>query len=353
MRAVSLLLVAIAGLALLPASAAAQSCASLIEMHRMASRSGGGGMSAERVASRLAQVQSIAVQQGCGGMLGGLFGGGQCRQINAEIRALRSELAQAQARASGGGGNGFNLAAIEQRLVRNGCVQPQPRAQRTARAKPEGRGTARTLCVRLCDGYYFPVSAASRRDRHKVDAEVCQSVYAGAGQAELFLQRPDGDVAMAVSLDGKSRYADKPYAFLFRKSFQPLCQSQLKTGIAALAARYEEALGKLPPKEKSAARARRSPETAPFPRMRPAAIGEDPETLAARRGSLVFDEYAPPAVAEALGIRFVGESYYAELHDPARPEPPAPAYRPPLGFDLIASAKAHAALAAMADVATQ
>ena len=352
MRTLSLLLVAVAGLALLPSTAAAQSCASLIEMQRIARQSsGGGGPSAESIARRVAEVQSISLQQGCGGLMGGLFGGGQCRQITAEIRALRGQLSQAQARASDSGGQRFNLAAIEQRLVRNGCVQPQ---QRTARAKPEGRGTARTLCVRVCDGYYFPVSSASRRDRYKIDAEVCQSVYTGAGQAELFLQRPDSDVATAVSLDGKSRYADKPYAFLFRKSFQPLCQSQLKSGVAALAARYGEALGKLPPNEKGTPGSRRSPDSAPLPNMRPVAIGEDPETLAARRGALAFAAYAPPAVAEVPAIRFVGDSYYAELHHPSRPQPPVPAHRPPLGFDLIASAKAHAPLVAAAEhVATQ
>jgi hypothetical protein len=348
MRVVFLLLVALAALAFVPARAAAQSCASLMEMHRIAQQSGGGGPSAESIARRLAEVQSISVQQRCAGLLGGLFGGGQCRQINAEIRSLRNQLAQAQARASGGGEQRFNLAAIERHLVRNGCVQPQ---QRTARAKPEERGIARTLCVRVCDGYYFPVSSASSRDRHKIDAEVCQSVYAEPGQAELFLQRPDSDVATAVSLDGKSQYADKPYAFLFQKSFEPLCHAQLKTGLAALAARYEEARGKLAPAERETA-GHQPPEAAPLPNMRPVAIGEDPETLAARSGSLAFAKYSPPMVAEAPAIRIVGDAYYAELHDPSRAEPAAPAHRQPLGFDLIASAKARAALVTE-QVATQ
>jgi hypothetical protein len=127
----------------------------------------------------------------------------------------------------------------------------------------------------------------------------------------------------------------------------------LKTGVAALAARYAEALAKLPPKDAARQRSRKAPALAPFPRMRPAGTGEDPETWAARHGELPFAAYVPELVAEAPRIRFVGEDYYAELHDPSRPEPPTPEHRPPLGFDLIASAKAHAALQAAETVATQ
>jgi len=37
--------------------------------------------------------------------------------------------------------------------------------------------TYRTLCVRSCDGYYFPISYATGRGRFKTDAAVCASMY--------------------------------------------------------------------------------------------------------------------------------------------------------------------------------
>ena len=33
----------------------------------------------------------------------------------------------------------------------------------------------RTMCVRLCDGYYFPVSAATTKGRFQRDEQTCRS----------------------------------------------------------------------------------------------------------------------------------------------------------------------------------
>ena len=45
--------------------------------------------------------------------------------------------------------------------------------------------TYRTLCVRLCDGYYFPVSFSTLPNHFQRDAELCQSRC--AAPAELLL----------------------------------------------------------------------------------------------------------------------------------------------------------------------
>jgi Protein of unknown function (DUF2865) len=61
--------------------------------------------------------------------------------------------------------------------------------------------------------------------------------------AERFLIRRDAvqpsgsDVDQAVSPSGQ-RYADQPYAFAYRQSYNESCHAELKTGIAALAVRY-------------------------------------------------------------------------------------------------------------------
>ena len=59
-------------------------------------------------------------------------------------------------------------------------------------------GGLRTICVGACDGYYFPISFSTSRQHLAKDAEVCQSMYAEAGQAELFAHTTNRDVADAV-----------------------------------------------------------------------------------------------------------------------------------------------------------
>lgn len=68
-------------------------------------------------------------------------------------------------------------------------------------SKPAG-GTYRTLCVRTCDGYFFPVSFSTGRDQFVNDAARC-SEMCPAGQTELFVYRnPGGLQEDMVSLSG-------------------------------------------------------------------------------------------------------------------------------------------------------
>jgi hypothetical protein len=86
---------------------------------------------------------------------------------------------------------------------------------------PSG-GTYRTLCVRTCDGYYWPVSFSTVPSRFAEDDRVCQRMCPAA-QVMLFAHRnPGEEVAQAVSLNGQS-YSDLPNAFLYRKQFTASC----------------------------------------------------------------------------------------------------------------------------------
>ena len=63
--------------------------------------------------------------------------------------------------------------------------------------------TYRTLCVRLCDGYYFPVSFSTLPNHFQRDADVCQSQC--AAPAELYYhQNPGGAVEQMVSVSAAS-----------------------------------------------------------------------------------------------------------------------------------------------------
>jgi hypothetical protein len=82
--------------------------------------------------------------------------------------------------------------------------------------------TYRTMCVRLCDGYYWPVSFATTRDYFERDERTCtQSCSSPA--ALYYYPNPGGVPEDMVSLQ------DEPYmaldtAFLHRTSYNPACK---------------------------------------------------------------------------------------------------------------------------------
>jgi len=83
-------------------------------------------------------------------------------------------------------------------------------------------GTYRTLCVRLCDGYYFPISFSASRDRFARDAKACESSC--GGQARLFVYRnPGADVEDMVDLRGQP-YRQLSKAFVYRTEYVPACR---------------------------------------------------------------------------------------------------------------------------------
>jgi hypothetical protein len=82
--------------------------------------------------------------------------------------------------------------------------------------------TYRTLCVRLCDGYYFPVSFSTLPTYFDRDADLCQSKC--AAPAELYYhQNPGEGVEQAVSYKSKQAYSSLKTAFRYRKEFVSGC----------------------------------------------------------------------------------------------------------------------------------
>lgn len=86
---------------------------------------------------------------------------------------------------------------------------------------PSGGGF-RTLCVRTCDGYYFPVSYSTSQARFPDDEQTCQKMCP-ATEAVLYTHRnPGEDVAQAVSSSGRV-YKDLPNAFRYRRELVAAC----------------------------------------------------------------------------------------------------------------------------------
>lgn len=90
--------------------------------------------------------------------------------------------------------------------------------------RPSGP-TYRTMCVRMCDGFFFPVSFSTGEEGFGRDAAVCRSMCPGA-EAELFVHRNPGEtVENLVSITGMP-YGDLPNANRFRVAYVEGCGCQ-------------------------------------------------------------------------------------------------------------------------------
>lgn len=82
-------------------------------------------------------------------------------------------------------------------------------------------GSYRTVCVRLCDGYFFPISFATTSEHFARDEAACRSSCRTG--ARLFVYpNPGGEPEQMVSLDGRP-YSALPAAFLFRTKYDAAC----------------------------------------------------------------------------------------------------------------------------------
>jgi len=82
--------------------------------------------------------------------------------------------------------------------------------------------TYRTICVRTCDGYYFPISYSTTQDHFRDDEAACQRMCPAAEVSLYTYHNPGEDVSQAVSLNGRL-YSELPTAFQYRKAVSPAC----------------------------------------------------------------------------------------------------------------------------------
>lgn len=83
----------------------------------------------------------------------------------------------------------------------------------------------RTMCVRLCDGAYFPISYATTRDRLADDEAKCASRCSGAATRLYAFPHPGGSPEMMLDRAGRS-YVALPTAFQFRRGVVAGCSCQ-------------------------------------------------------------------------------------------------------------------------------
>lgn len=106
-----------------------------------------------------------------------------------------------------------------------------------APAQSYGGGAYQTMCVRTCDGYYWPVNAGASRSRMQLEDRVCSQSC--DTEAKLFyLPRGSSDIANMVDLSGRP-YSRLPNAFGYRSSLIAGCSCRPMPWSTAEAERHD------------------------------------------------------------------------------------------------------------------
>lgn len=152
-------------------------------------------------------------------------------------------------------------------------------------------GTYRTLCVRSCDGYYFPISYSAGGDDLRRDELACRALCPGQ-VVSLYVQRnPSEEGGTMVSLAGEP-YTSLSTAFRYRREYDRGCACGPVD--ASVAAAFE-AFAVAPPTGATVTAS--AGLLLPLPTARPRE--DDPETLANRDGSLRVAPVLKQTVAAA------------------------------------------------------
>jgi uncharacterized protein DUF2865 len=201
--------------------------------------------------AELDRVTSQAKRMGCDSSgFFSLFNGqsAQCGPVNNQIQQMRGNLDQITSsleRLRSGGLGGADREnqrrSVLTALAQNNCGPQYAAAARgsgnfldnlfnnnSTPTPPTGAdfgpqsGTFRTVCVRTCDGGYFPISFATVPARFPDDEKTCKALCP-ATEASLYAYRnPGEDINQAVSINGQP-YTQSPNAFRFRQEFNPSC----------------------------------------------------------------------------------------------------------------------------------
>src|ERR1700689_1563122 len=169
-----------------------------------------------------------------------LFSGqsAQCGPVNTQIQQMRANLDQitgslAQLRGGSGADRDNQRRSVLIALAQNNCgpqyanmLQQQPGPggflnnlfggnnnpnTPNADVGPQS-GTYRTVCVRTCDGAYFPISFATVPQRFADDERTCKAECPATDAALYAYRNPGEDMNQAVSTSG-APYSALPNAF--------------------------------------------------------------------------------------------------------------------------------------------
>lgn len=143
---------------------------------------------------------------------------------------------------------------------------------------PSVGGEFHTMCVRTCDGYFFPMSNAASLSDFERDQKNCESACPGTEMQVFYSRGMDEDSAnMTSSVTGRP-YSELPRAYLYKQTNIPRPPT-----CGCNAAQNFEIIGGNPPDPSQANTETTSFVPVPVAKPDP---GADPETLANMQGGL-------------------------------------------------------------------
>ncbi|MEM6761655.1 MAG: DUF2865 domain-containing protein [Pseudomonadota bacterium] len=92
-------------------------------------------------------------------------------------------------------------------------------------------GSSRTMCVRLCDGFYFPINNRSHSDNYYDELAMCVGRCPGSDVSLYVHYQGEAVEQMRSAMTGEA-YVNLPTAFKYRKSLSPSCGCANGTQIA-------------------------------------------------------------------------------------------------------------------------
>jgi hypothetical protein len=177
----------------------------------------------------------------------------QCRAIARQILSQRDQINKLTQSAANGSALAAQRQQVQQQMARYGCYQQGSGANFSSEQSPRrnflqqlfgiqdsgygdnpdqyngqtvedmfggqpGNGTIRTVCVRLSDGYYWPVSFATLPEYIPDDQQTC-AAQCPTQQVDLYYyQNPGQGPEQMVNSQG-APYTSLPSAFAYRKQF--------------------------------------------------------------------------------------------------------------------------------------
>lgn len=167
----------------------------------------------------------------------------QCGPITSQIQQMRGNLDRSlsdlEQLKSGNSDQGEQRHALIVQLAQNNCGAQY--ASAVDQSGPGGflgalfggtvvnstgdgapSGTYHTVCVRTCDGYYFPISYSTVPSRFADDERTCQRECPASEVGLYTFHNPGEDMEQAVSTAGQM-YTALPNAFRYRKEVTAGC----------------------------------------------------------------------------------------------------------------------------------
>lgn len=202
---------------------------------------------AQKQAAELARTSAYARSIGCDRVQFLFFGSPrppQCDGLNAQIARMQGNLAQLQRAAYGGGslkqqlqqqydaycrprrGILEELFGTDRREYPPAEVPDETQDAQDAEERATPRGGSYAVCVRTCDGGYFPVSYSASRASLSDLQEQCSALCPNT-EARIYTRPLGGDMKSAVSADGEA-YVNLANAFKFEKTYDATCTCKPK-----------------------------------------------------------------------------------------------------------------------------